>query len=130
MGTPTYPRLRLPGRVVHVISATCLALAVMACGGEAESTQYVQTWTKAYGDTTCAEYVVEMTDHQRMIMAGDMLIRLWRNEDADARIPTDDEMTSFAAAIGIGCAEETGDALTPTEVAVYLYTLGDGFRPG
>jgi len=110
---------------------TLVTAGAAGCGdGEPESTKYVQTWTKDYGDTTCAEFVDEMTTQQRFVMAGDMLVRVWRAEDPDARIPTDEEMTSFAVAVGLVCAdEELADVLKATEIAAALYTLSDGFRP-
>ena len=70
-----------------------------------------------------------MTRRPRFVMAAFMLRRVWRSEDPESRIPTDDEMTSFAAAVGLGCADsDIGGALGPTEVAAYLYATTDDFR--
>lgn len=91
--------------------------------------KYEQTWKKPYENTRCGDWRRRMDDHQRFVMAGDMLLTLWQNEGADA-FPEDSVITAFAQGISNACkgAGVTLKLKVP-EVAVLLYNIADDIQP-
>ena len=93
--------------MVHAMRrALCvLILLVVGCGGRAASPTptyapagfeteappgiYEQTWTTDYADTTCGDWARRMDDHQRFVMAGDILVALRRSDDIEPAMPSD-----------------------------------------
>lgn len=70
-------------------SALTAVLTLAACsssGGSSgdQSGPYAQTWNKSYGDTTCGEYVHQMTSHERFAFAHDVIVRLGARDTSDA----------------------------------------------
>jgi hypothetical protein len=115
-------------RAVFLVAAVFLAAA--CSGGEPESTKYLQTWTKAYGETTCTDWHQTMSAHERFVMAADMLLGAHRRENADAAIPSDILVTRFEMGIGGACAdagEQSG--IKVSEVAALLYTMSNDLGP-
>ena len=105
-----------------------VALAVAGCGGGTASTKYTQTWTKSYGTTTCADWRDVMDEHQKYVMASDILLTSQRKLTADAPIPDDALIGQFQGQIqGLCLTHGTDDVTT---VAFIVWTTGqDVFAP-
>lgn len=110
-----------------------LALVVLACGGSPASTKYTQTWTKSYGSTTCADWNTAMDDHQKFVMAGDMLLSAQKKDKPDATVPADSTINNFAADIGADCADTTGalsaDQKDIPTIAAVVYLSSSAYKP-
>lgn len=107
-----------------------LTLLFVACsGGEPESTRYVQTWEKPYGETSCREFTQQMTRQQSFVLAGDMLVRAQRTTEPDA-VPSDEQIEAFSLALTVACAEwPIAESMTMPEVAATRYQMDDEFKP-
>jgi hypothetical protein len=135
--TPT-PGATVPPNAPPTATQTAPAtLAPTATAAPATSTpastigKYEQTWLKAYGDTTCADWVNEMDAHQQFVMAADMLLTLQRADVPSAPIPPDEQIDRFASAITTSCEGPGAElGVKITEVAASLYTLSDDLKPG
>lgn len=117
---------------MRALIVSLLAVVLVGCGdGQPESTKYVQTWTKAYAETTCADWHQVMTPHERFVMAADLLLSVYRREQADAEIPSDILVSRFETGIGGACAD-AGEQLgiKVAEVAALLYTMSNDLGPG
>jgi len=104
-------------------------LVVAGCGDGPTSTKYVQTWTKPYGDTTCADWRDAMDNHQRYVAAADMLLTL-RKKDGAGEIPTDEMIGAFALDLSDICSAPAGEVATIAEIAPLVYiAFPDEFKP-
>ena len=107
-----------------------IALFVVAgCGGAGPaSTKYTQTWAKPYGETTCADWRDVMDEHQKFVMASDILLTSQRKVKADAPIPDDALIGQFQGQIqGLCLTNPTDDVIT---AAFIVWTTGeDVFAP-
>lgn len=115
---------------MRTLAALVLAIALLAgCGSEpADPGKYKQTWTKPYGTTTCADWRQSMDEHQKFVMASDILLTSQRKTKADAPIPGDALIGQFQGQIqGLCLTHPTDDVTT----AAYLaWTTGqDVFAP-
>ena len=87
-------------RAVPVALAAGLVFAFGGCSGEpgteasAASSEFSQSWTKAYSETTCAEYKSQMTPDQQRVMAADMLVSA-RSVDKVTTMPSDEMIGTF-----------------------------------
>lgn len=118
----------------RVLAGLVLGMVAMACGGGApESTKYKQTWSQPYDKTDCEEWSSDMDDHQRFVMAADLLLTLQRKDKADVPIPSDDLIGKFEAALDAMCDDT--DAIIADEdrnlldMAPIAYLAEDTFRP-
>lgn len=100
-----------------------VTLLVAACGGEPASTKYTQTWAKAYGDTTCEDWRSVMDEHQKFVMAGDILYTQQKKVKADVAIPDDALIGQFQGQIQGLCLTHPTDGVTT--VAFIVWTTGD-----
>ena len=103
-------------------------LVVAGCGDGPTSTKYVQTWTKPYGDTTCADWRDAMSEQQKFVMAGDILLTSQRKLKADAAIPSDALVGQFQGQLqGLCLTYPTDDVATASFI---VWTTGqDVFAP-
>ena len=117
-------------RMRALVMVLGVAFVAAACGGgEPESTKYVQTWDKDYGDTSCDDFTQRMTERQAFVLAGDMLLRAQRVETPDAPVESDERIEAFATALTVACAQwPIASEITMPEVAATRYILGD-FTP-
>jgi hypothetical protein len=97
-----------------------VALLVVGCGGGYEP------WPKTAGDTTCAEWIDEMSIDQRRGLGQAILTLLW-DRDGAARTPPDDVVQRFADAVGGVCASYRDEDVST--VAGGLYALSDDVKP-
>lgn len=110
-------------------AAVLLAMLVLAaCGGSPSSTKYTQTWAKAYGDTTCEDWRSVMDEHQKFVMAADILLTSQRKLKADAPIPDDALVGQFQGQIQGLCLTNPGDDVT-TAAFLAWSTGQDVFAP-
>lgn len=115
--------------------AVLITVGVMAActGGEDLTVKSVppdkakQTWTKAYDETTCADWANTMTQEQRMIAASDLLTGE-RSADGANSLPPEDMINEFAGGISKAC-ENLGTQVV-SKVSDDVYSTGrDKFVP-
>ncbi len=107
------------------------ALIVGACGGDApQSTKYLQTWTTAYSETTCADWHQSMTERERFVMASDVLFTLHKRTKPTASRPADLVAGRFETGINETCPR-AGEELKRkvVEVATPLYESSSSLGP-
>ena len=78
-------------------------------------------WPKSAGNTTCAEWVGQMTSDQRGVMADAMIEILWQ-QDAAANKPNSAVHAAFGNAIGPACTTYPSEKLSTVAAAVYMTT--------
>jgi hypothetical protein len=111
----------------------CLGLSVLtACGTQSSGlsgptaeqdtgmSRYVQTWSKDYDNTSCAEWVTRMTDQQRWTAALEMLKKARNGDNAFAPMPADARVDGFKTAVGASCAATGADTIAQAGAKVYL----------
>lgn len=111
--------------------AVAVLAIVSACGGGGAATvgPYEQTWSMSYAETTCVHWADEMDDHQRFVMASDMLAGA-RTSDGAGELAPEQMQRSFQAAIdGVCQAEGREIAMKVSEVAAFLYVGSSDFKP-
>ena len=95
-----------------------------ACSGESgteastASNEFSQTWTKAYSETTCAEYKSQMTPDQQRVMAADMLVSA-RSVDKVTTMPGDQMVGTFRDGLTTACVVDTAK-MNEMGAALYL----------
>lgn len=110
--------------------------AVTACGARAEGgrtpsaeqtnvmSRYVQTWSRSYDRTSCADWSARMTDGQRWTAALEMLKDARAADDAFATVPADRLVDRFRHGMDTRCRATATGAATETVAAagarVYL----------
>lgn len=111
------------------ISAACVVLLVAACSASGPaSTKFTQTWTKPYGQTTCGDWRDTMTEHQKFVMAADILLTSQRKLKANAPIPNDGLIGQFQGQVQGLCLTHATDDVTT--VAFLVWSTGqDVFAP-
>ncbi|MFF2852735.1 hypothetical protein ACFVT5_41545 [Streptomyces sp. NPDC058001] len=87
---------------------------------------YEQTWKSAYDATPCADFLRKMSDHQRWVMASDLLTEARRKDGAQARA-SQSESTRFEAGLAVAC--EGSSDTTVTDVGITLYRLDPSYHP-
>jgi hypothetical protein len=100
--------------VVALLVAGCNASGEPAPGAVAPIDQ-VTAWTRSPNFTTCDQWATEMTESQRIVMAGDLLPIFRKTVDTAASAGAELN-AEFAAAIGRTCK-------TPEVVALGKYVI-------
>lgn len=84
-----------PGAAVHRkwtdggwFVAMALVILLAACGSPT-STKYTQTWTKSYNTTTCSDWRDAMDEHQKFVMAADILYSSQKKVKPNVPLPDD-----------------------------------------
>lgn len=98
--------------------ALMIAFVLAGCGGDA--------WPKTAGQTSCAEWLDQMTVDQRRGLAEGVLIALW-NADGAAETPPEEKVLKFANAIGGTCASFRDENIS--SVGAGLYLLSTDVKP-
>ncbi|MFE9432864.1 HdeA/HdeB family chaperone [Streptomyces sp. NPDC006640] len=113
---------------IRALTLTTLAVAALsACSGSSPAdTKYQQTWTTPYSQTHCSDYLTQMTDRQRWVMAADMLTGA-RKVDGGSTVPADAVVTRFKGQLATACQGET--STLANEVAVVLYQMDSSYQP-
>ncbi|MGI8331037.1 hypothetical protein ACRYCC_13810 [Actinomadura scrupuli] len=118
-----HDRLRLLGMGLAGLAGLA---SVAACGAQAEGgksptaeqttvmSRYVQTWSKSYDRTSCAEWSARMTDRQRWTAALDMLKNARAADDAFAVVPPDRLVDRFRRGVDARCGAAATDPATDT----------------
>ena len=77
-----------------------LLLALAGCGSSNKTdAKFTQTWPTPYGQTTCRQWLNDMTEAQRFTAAADMLVGAQSTDDKNADLPADEQINSFAGDI-------------------------------
>lgn len=105
-----------------------VTLIVAACGGSPTSTKYTQTWTKAYSETTCEDWRSLMDEHQKFVMAADILFTSQKKVKSDVSIPDDALIGQFQGQIQGLCLTHPTDEVTTAAFLVWT-TGNDVFAP-
>ena len=132
----TFARLRIPVRyLANLLTAgaetpivTALVVVVAACGDGPAPTKYTQTWAKPYSTTTCADWRDAMGEHQKFVMAADILLTSQRKLKADAPIPSDQLIGQFQGQIQGLCLTYPTDEVSTAAYIVWT-TGSDVFAP-
>jgi hypothetical protein len=82
--------------------------------------RYVQTWSKSYDRTSCAEWSARMTDRQRWTAALDMLKNARAADDAFAVVPSDRSVDRFRRGVDARCGAAVTDTVAGAGARVYL----------
>ena len=90
--------------------------------------KYDQTWSTAYGETSCLDWTSGMDAHQRSVAAADMLLAA-RRSDGDEELPDDALIGLFEDSIDEVCRTDTEGIISIAEAAASLYTLSSDFQP-
>lgn len=87
-----------------------------APAAEPEPAKYKQTWATPYSETTCAQFAEAMNDHERFVMAADMLV----GARGDNNLPSDHDVRSFQDDVTIGCEPVPDEPVTDVATATAL----------
>lgn len=88
-----------------LIAGVVIVLAACSTGS---GDQFKQTWTKPYGDTTCADWDNAMTVQQRFVMGADFLVTMQKRDlgGRDLRqLPGENIMRAFSSAMSNQCSD-------------------------
>ncbi|MCD2461963.1 hypothetical protein MBT42_00120 [Streptomyces sp. MBT42] len=88
--------------------------------------KYEQTWLTPYSSTTCGDYLTALDDHQRWVLAADMLSGA-RKVDGATDLPEDTEVERFRQDMTTACGAEA--TAKTTEVGATLYMLDSTYKP-
>ncbi|MFB8083703.1 hypothetical protein [Streptomyces sp. NPDC056013] len=88
--------------------------------------KYEQTWLTPYSSTTCGDYLTALDDHQRWVLAADMLSGA-RSADGATDLPEDTEVERFRQDMATACEAEA--TAKTTEVGATLYMLDATYKP-
>lgn len=95
--------------------------------GTPSTEKYTQTWSKSYADTTCSDWLGNMTKAQEFAAAADMLAGARNKGDGGTGLPSDALINEFSGGITTACVVPTA---TLTDIAVALYlTERERFKP-
>lgn len=84
-----------------------MLLSASACGG-GDTSRYEQTWEKPYEETTCVDWMTEMTEEQQFAMSADLLTALRLDEDPDAEFASDELFAEMLGGIQGLCDADLG----------------------
>jgi hypothetical protein len=140
-----------PGKDAPVRGITTLVVAsavlLAGCGGSTEATKtdssaaaettssnpevdkYKQTWTTPYGETTCAQFLNEMTRPQTFAMAADILFNARESDKPDLDLPSDEMVNEFRVEMTNVCTEGPPPDVRMGDVAVGVYMTDASFQP-
>ncbi len=93
----------------------------------AATSKYTQTWHKAYKDTTCSEWLREMTAANRWAASADILASARNKISGGSGLPSDALVTSFERNIATACEGE--GQVKIVEVAYLIYNYDGTFKP-
>jgi hypothetical protein len=111
--------VRIPGLVSATVAVAALGVAAGApVAGATDIDKYTQTWSQPYAQTTCAQFLTEMTESQRWVMAADILTAA-RNMKQDTGLPPETLVTEFEQGLESGCVIDT-TAMTDAGLTLYL----------
>lgn len=115
-------------------AAVAVTVPLAACGSgpgtaplprRPAETSVGQTWPKPYDETSCREWLREMTDDERSVAALELLLR-FRDAQGIIQAPTDELSHRFRAEVTEACREAVPEALLP--VAEDVYGADDAYR--
>jgi hypothetical protein len=109
---------------VRKLAAVVLLVSLTACGGQASVEPSATPWPVAYGETTCTQWLEEMSEPQQRTAAEDLLVAI-RSLNGVAAAPGASLIQTFADAIGQGCTHDKAvstheSMLTRVASGVYL----------
>lgn len=123
-----FARIALVTGVALITLTACGNATPRSDGGS--SNKYTQTWTKSYTDTSCDDWISQMTDKQQWAAAADMLAGARDKGDGGTGVPDDDLVTDFRDGVTNVCGAPADVSESIAEVAAGLYlTERDRFAP-
>lgn len=131
------PRPRLSGFTIVAISVgiVLFLLFVVSCtvnssssddAEVAEVSKYTQTWTTAYSETTCNDWLSRMTPAQQFAASADILTAARNKIDGGSGLPADSLIEEFSDGINNVCVIPD---MTLTDATYGLYTTEPRFQP-
>jgi hypothetical protein len=119
--------------VVGVFVLIAVIFGLASCGSGSESSdmpeatsKYTQTWPQIYSETTCADWLNELTAGQQFAASADMLAGARNKGDGGTGLPPDSMIDEFSSGISNVCVEST---MAITDAAVGLYLTEPRFHP-
>ena len=110
-------------------AATLLLGSTAGCSNESSDdsgsqtddsvSRYEQTWPQNYSDTTCTEWLQEMSPAQQFAAAADMLTGARNKGDGGTGLPPDSLIDEFEQGIGTACVIPT-ENIASIAAALYL----------
>lgn len=110
-----------------LLLAGCASTDDGSGAGTSSTSKYDQTWDTSYAETTCTQWLEEMSPQQRFAAAADMLTGARNKGDGGDGLPSDDLINEFKAGVDNACVEPTAK-LAEIGAALYL-TERSTFRP-
>jgi len=97
-------------------------------GEGSDGDRYVQSWPQDYAQTTCEEWLGEMTDAQQWAAAADMLAAARNDRDGGEGVPDDYLISLFQEDVTEGCRASGQVSVADAGAVVYL-TGREKYRP-
>jgi hypothetical protein len=115
----TASQRRMRKHAIGILVLVTLTGCGSSAGGDAK---FTQTWPTPYEQTTCAQWLGDMTEAQKFTAAADMQVGAQSTDAKNADLPEDDLINSFAGDITQGC--EPIATMTITDAAISIYLIG------
>jgi hypothetical protein len=119
-------------RLVLTVSLSAAGSLLLGCGGAGARNatsasenpgKYEQTWDVAYNETSCDQFLHDMTVHEQFVTAADMIRRAATSDD----LPPDVMVNEVARRLGAACNTFQPSRLTDAAIGIFtvdasLYT--------
>ncbi|MCU1668057.1 MAG: hypothetical protein JWP40_984 [Blastococcus sp.] len=109
-------------RTAAIITALLLLAGCSSNGssGASGSAKYDQTWTKSYGSTTCGEFKSRMSEHERFVMAADMIGSTAADRTGNKDLPPDSLVDNVVSQMSTACEADSSVAMTDIAVGLFM----------
>ena len=102
-------------------SVLLVLVTLTGCGSSAgPDAKFTQTWPTPYAQTTCSQWMGDMTEAQKFTAAADMLVGAQSTDNKNADLPDDDLINAFAGDLTQGCEPIATMAITDAAISIYL----------
>jgi hypothetical protein len=109
---------------VIALSAACGGTTDKSSASSEDMARYVQTWSRDYDHTTCAQWKTSMTEAQRWTAAYEMLRDDRAGDGGIAKVPADKLVDRFKADITSRCTSPTAAAKAIPDAAQDAFDSG------
>lgn len=99
-----------------ILTATGLAISLVGCRTDSELNRFDQSWETALSETSCLQWVDDMSARERFAAAAELLLAA---RDETAGFPTDTQFTYFMSRITDACRDAPGSRVTDTSEAIF-----------
>lgn len=122
-------------RTTLSLVALCTVLVLAGCGtdddepsqaerfADGQPEQREQSWEQPYGETSCAQWLTEMSEGEQSVAASDMLAMGRADSGVEAPAPAELEQR-FRDGLDRGCRADGVEQRSIAEVGATLYVVG------